>query len=320
MGEITSIPVAVGAVVVGLVLLVVAADRLVVSAVRISQAIGVSAILIGALVVGLGTSLPELLVSALASIDGRIDVAMANVVGSNIANVSLVLGFAAIVAPVAASGLTLRREGVLMFVSLIALTAVLWDSNVEVWEGGALVAGLVVAVYFLVRWSMYDAATETEAAAEIQEMVERSRGPLILEIVIGFGALVVTVAAANFLLEGSLAIGREVGLTDAFLGVMLGVGTSLPELATATAAIRRRESDLVVGNVLGSNIFNSFAVAGTAGLAGGGLLTDLDRPLLLVMLGAALLAGVFSRTGLRLGRIEGLLLVAAFVAFAILSY
>ena len=320
MGEITALPVAIGAVVVGLVLLVVAADRLVVSAVRISQAMGISAILIGALVVGLGTSLPELLVSVLASIEGRIDVAMANVVGSNIANVSLVLGFAAMVAPVAASRLTLRREGVLMVGALVALSAVLWDLNVEAWEGGALVAGLVVAIYFLVRWSMYDAATETEAAAELQEMVERSRGPIILEVVIGFGALVVTVAAANFLLEGSLAIGREVGLSDAFLGVMLGVGTSLPELATATAAIRRRESDLVVGNVLGSNIFNSLAVAGTAGLAGGGRLMDLDRPLLLLMLGSALLAGVFSRTGLKLGRFEGLVLCGAFIAFAILSY
>jgi cation:H+ antiporter len=320
MTEITSIPLAVVAVVFGLVLLMVASDRLVVSAVRISQAIGVSAILIGALVVGLGTSLPELLVSVLASIEDRIDIAMANVVGSNIANVSLVLGFAAIVAPVAASRLTLRREGVLMLAALVVLTIFLWDRNVEVWEGGVLVGGLVVAVYFLVRWSMYDAATETEAAAEIEEMVAGTRGPIILEIVIGFGALVVTVAAANFLLEGSLAIGREIGLSDAFLGVMLGVGTSLPELATATAAIRRRESDLVVGNVLGSNIFNSFAVAGAAGLAGGGILTDLDRPLLLIMLTAALLAGVFSRTGLRLTRVEGLLLVAGFVAFAVLSY
>ena len=320
MTEITSIPVAVVAVVLGLVLLMAASDRLVVSAVRISQAIGVSAILIGALVVGLGTSLPELLVSVLAAIDDRVDVAMANIVGSNIANVSLVLGFAAIVAPVAASRLTLRREGVLMFGALIALTAVLWDSEFEVWEGGLLAAAMVLAIYFLVRWSMFDAAKETEAAAEIEEMVEGSRGPLVLEIVIGFGALVITVAAANFLLQGALTIGREVGLSDTFLGVMLGVGTSLPELATATAAIRRRESDLVVGNVLGSNIFNSLAVAGFAGLAGGGVLQDLDRELLIVMLGAALLAGIFSRTSLRLGRVEGIVLVAAFLGFTVLSY
>jgi cation:H+ antiporter len=196
----------------------------------------------------------------------------------------------------------------------------LWDGNVEVWEGGVLVGGLVIAIYYLVRWSMYDAATETEAAAEIEQMVEGSRGPLVLEIVIGFGALVVTVVAANFLLEGALTIGREIGLSDAFLGVMLGVGTSLPELATATAATRRRESDLVVGNVLGSNIFNSFAVAGAAGLAGGGILTDLGRPLLVLMLGAAILAGTFSRTGLRLARLEGIVLVLGFLAFTVLSY
>jgi cation:H+ antiporter len=320
MGEITSMPLAIAAVLTGLTLLMLASDRLVVSAVRVSQAIGVSAILIGALVVGLGTSLPELLVSVLASIEDRIDVAMANVVGSNIANVTLVLGFAAVVAPVAASRLTLRREGVLMFFALTGLTTVLWDGNVEVWEGGMLLAGMVIAIYFLVRWSMYDAATEAAAAAEIEEMVDRSRGPIVLEIVIGFGALVVTVVAANFLLEGGLAIGREVGLTDAFLGVMLGVGTSLPELATAVAAIRRRESDLVVGNVLGSNIFNSLAVAGAAGAAGGGILMDLDQPLLLLMLAAALVAGIFSRTGLRLGRIEGVLLVIGFLLFTVASY
>ena len=320
MGEITSTPLAVVAVLIGLVLLMMASDRLVESAVRISQAIGVSAILIGALVVGLGTSLPELLVSVLASIEGRLDVAMANVVGSNIANVTLVLGFASIVAPVAASRLTLRREGVLMFGSLLALTAVLWDGRVERWEGAALVAGMAVAVYYLIRWSMYDAAAESAAAAEIEELVDRSRGPVILEIVIGFGALVVTVAAASFLLEGSLAIGREIGLSDTFLGVMLGVGTSLPELATATAAIRRRESDLVVGNVLGSNIFNSLAVAGTAGIVGGSVLRDLRPELLLVMLGAAIVAGLFSRTGLKLGRVEGVLLVAAFAVFTVLSY
>jgi cation:H+ antiporter len=320
LGEITSMPLAIVAVIAGLTLLMLASDRLVVSAVRVSQAIGVSAILIGALVVGLGTSLPELLVSVLATIEDRIDVAMANVVGSNIANVTLVLGFAAMVAPVAAARLTLRREGVLMVFALIGLSAVLWDGNVEVWEGGMLLAGMVVAVYFLVRWSMYDAATEVEAAAEIEEMVDRPRGPIMLEIIIGFGALVVTVVAANFLLEGGIAIGQEIGLSDSFLGVMLGVGTSLPELATATAAIRRRESDLVVGNVLGSNIFNSLAVAGAAGAAGGGVLMDLDRPLLLLMLAAAILAGLFSRTGLRLGRVEGLILVAGFFVFTVVSY
>ena len=319
MGEITSLPLAIAAVGVGLTLLMLASDRLVVSAVRISQAIGVSAILIGALVVGLGTSLPELLVSVLASFEDRIDVAMANVVGSNIANVSLVLGVAAIVAPVTASTLTLRREGVLMVAALLGLTGVLWDGVVEVWEGGLLLAGLVIALYLLVRWSMYDAATEAAASAEIEELVERSRGPLVLEVVIGFGALVVTILAANFLLEGALTIGLEVGLSDAFLGVMLGVGTSLPELATAIAAIRRHESDLVVGNVLGSNIFNSLAVAGAAGAAGGGILQDLDRPMLLIMLAAAVTAGVFARTGRTLTRIEGIGLVAAFVVLIVVS-
>lgn len=126
------------AVVGGLLLLIFASDRLVVAAVRLSEALGISAVLIGALVVGLGTSMPEMLVSALASANGEVEIAMANVVGSNIANVTLVLGVAAIIAAIVAEWRILRREGVLMLTSLLALTAVLYDQEIERWEGGAL--------------------------------------------------------------------------------------------------------------------------------------------------------------------------------------
>jgi cation:H+ antiporter len=307
------------AVIAGLVLLILASDRLVVAAVRVSQAFGVSAILIGALVVGLGTSLPELLVSALAAVDNRLDVAMANVVGSNVANVTLVLGTAALVAPVAAKTITVRREGVLMLASLIGLSAVLAGGVVDVWEGGLLLLGLGAALYLLIRWSMLDAAAEAAMSAEVEEILERGERSIVSELVVGVLALVTTVFSANLLLRGALTIGEEIGLSDAFLGIMLGVGTSLPELATAMAAIRRRESDLVVGNVLGSNIFNSLAVAGTAGVIGPATLVELQPPAVWTMLGAAVVAGFFSRTG-RLIRLEGGILVAGFLAFSYLSY
>jgi len=309
------------AVIGGLLLLIFASDRLVVAAVRLSEALGISAVLIGALVVGLGTSMPEMLVSALASADGEIEIAMANVVGSNIANVTLVLGVAAIISAIVAEMRILRREGVLMLASLLALTAVLYDQEVERWEGGALLFGFVVAVYLLIRWSMNDAETVSLAEAEVKEMVGGEHN-VAWEALMGTVTLVLTVLGARLLLGGALDIGEEIGLSDTFLGVMLGVGTSLPELATATAAIRRRESDLVVGNVLGSNLFNSLAVAGLAGVVGPGLLPGLPIPALWVMVGVSVLAGIFARTGTRgrIVRFEGVVLVLIFLGFTVLAF
>jgi cation:H+ antiporter len=296
----------------GLVVLVVAADRLVVSAVRVSRAFGLSAVMIGALVVGLGTSLPELLVSALAAREGRLDVAMANVVGSNVANVTLVLGGAAIVAPVVATARVLRREGTIMLAGVTALALVLADDIVGRIEAFGLVAAMVVAAYLILHWSRDGGAIESE----VTSMAGPAAGNAIAELVIGFIALIATVAGADLLLDGALDIGTRLGWSATFLGLLLGVGTSLPEFATAIASARRGESDLVLGNVLGSNLFNSLAVAGAAGLIWPARLEGIGAPALALMLGSALVAGAFSRTGGRIVRLEGIVLIAVFLAFA----
>jgi cation:H+ antiporter len=197
---------------------------------------------------------------------------------------------------------------------------VLLDGTVEAYEGGALAFGLLVALYLLIRWSLGDAAAEVAVEAELEEMIAGTQGSALRELAVGFVAIGLTVFAANLLLQGSLAIGRRMDLGDGFLGIMLGVGTSLPELATSIAAVRRREPDLVIGNVLGSNIFNSLAVAGVAGLVGAGALSDLTTTAVWVMVALCLAAGWFSHTGLRLVRVEGGVLVAAFLAFTVSSY
>ncbi len=308
------------AVLVGLALLMIAADRLVVAAVHVSRAIGVSAILIGALIIGLGTSIPELMVSVLAAAEDNLDVAMANVVGSNIANVTLVLGAATLIAPVGARLRTLNREGVLMLLSVFALFAVLLDGEVTVFEGVLLLVGLLVALYLLVRWSIAEPGSDPAGeAAVIEAVTERARS-VALQVAIGLGALAVTIYAAGLLLDGALEIGAELELSDAFLGVMLGVGTSLPELATALASIRRGESDLVVGNVLGSNLFNSLAVAGSAAVLGSGSLLDLGATSLWLMVGSCVAAGFMLRTGQQIVRREGLLLLVFFFVFATATY
>lgn len=308
------------AVVIGLVLLVIAADRLVVSAVRVSSALGISAILVGALIVGLGTSLPELLVSAFAGVDDEVDVAMANVVGSNITNVTLVLGTAAIVGSVRLRRRTLRREGVLMLISVVALALVLADSQVESWEGWLLLVGMIAAMYFLIRWSTSDSENPAGIDQDAPPAMDAGGRSVGVDVLFGVVALAVTIFAADLLLNGALDLGAELGLGDAFLGVLLGVGTSIPELATALASVRRRESDLVVGNVIGSNLFNSLAVAGTGATLGSGPLQDLDSTALWVMIGSVLLAGLMSRTGGRLARGEGIVLLGVFATFLFLAY
>jgi cation:H+ antiporter len=300
-------------VVLGLILLMGASDRFVESAVRLARTLGVSIVLIGALIVGLGTSLPELLVSVIASVDGNIDVAMANVTGSNVANVTLVLGAAALAAPIMSRTLILRREGVLMFLAVLGLTAVLWDGQVYRWEGGLLLLGMAITLVLLIHWS----GSDPDGIVELDEDEKHS---VPGELLIGLAALTVTIFAARLLLNGALDLGERWGLGEAFLGVMLGVGTSLPELATTMAAVRRHESDLVIGNVLGSNLFNSLAVAGTAAVAGPGPLVDLARPALVVMVGVIGLAGWFAWNDRKVVRREGILLLIIFVVFAVLSY
>lgn len=298
---------------IGLILLMGASDRFVESAVRLARTLGVSIVLIGALIVGLGTSIPELLVSAIASVDGKVDVAMANVTGSNVANLSLVLGAAALATPIMSRTKILRREGVVMLVALSGLTAILWDKQVGRLEGVALLVGMVVALGLLIRW----ASTDTDGIIQLDDDEAHS---VPGELLIGLAALAITVFAARLLLTGALDLGERFGLGEAFLGVLLGIGTSLPELATTLAAVRRHESDLIIGNVLGSNLFNSLAVAGTAAVAGPGLLTDLGRPSLVIMLVVAIAAGWFAWNDQKVTRVEGGVLLGVFFVFTIFSY
>ena len=298
----------------GLVLLTLGADRFVLSAARLSRAWGLSPILIGALIVGLGTSAPELLVSALAAARGELDLAVGNVVGSNTANVTLVLGATALVAPVVSRITTVRREGGLMFLAVAAFSIILIDLEMGAIEATGLVAGMLVAALLLIRWSAADSRRGL-----LEDPIGESDGQAIFvprEIIMGMGTLALTLLGADFLVRGASSLAEEVGMSDAFVGlVIVSVGTSLPELATALAAARRGETDLVLGNVLGSNLFNTLFVAGIAGLIGPGQVDDTFGIAAGFMVAAAFVAGLFVITGRRLVRWEGAVLLAVFVAF-----
>jgi cation:H+ antiporter len=302
----------------GLVLLALAADRLVLSATRLARAWGLSPVLIGALVVGLGTSAPELLVSTLAAARGEIDLAVGNIVGSNTANVTLVLGAAALVVPVAARLQTIRREGALMFLGVLAFGASLWNLWIGRLEAAGLLVGMLVGGALLVWWARSDVRSGampggTEAAPADPVSVSRESALAVV-------MLALTLAGAEFLVRGAAGLADELGISSAFVGlVIVSVGTSLPELATALAAARRGETDLILGNILGSNLFNSLMVAGVAGLAGPGAVDDTFRGATLFMIASGLLAWFFVATGRRLVRWEGMVLLSVFVAFVVVS-
>jgi len=299
--------------VVGLGLLTFAADRFVLSASRVSTALGLSPILVGALVIGLGTSAPEMLVSALAAARGEIDLALGNVVGSNTANLTLVLGVTALVTPIVSRLETVRREGALMFLSLAAFTLLLWNLKLSRVESLGLLVAMFVAVVMLILWSNSD--SRAGRAPKLSDE-EEWKGSLRPEVWMGVGALAFTLLGADLLVRGASDLADDLGVSSAFVGlVIVSIGTSLPELATALAAARRGQTDLVLGNVLGSNLFNTLAVAGIAGLVGPGVADETFHNALVVMVIAGAVAGLFAFTGRKVDRWEGAMLLVLFLAF-----
>lgn len=303
--------------IVGLALLTLAADRFVVAAAHVSSALGLSPILIGALVIGLGTSAPEMLVSGLAAARGEIDIALGNVVGSNTANLTLVLGSAALVAPIVSRLRTITREGGLMLLSMAVFAVLLWNLELSRVESIALLLGMVVAAGLLIWWSASDARAGRSPIPD-PEAIEW-RGPIRREVLLGIGMLLLTLLGADMLVRGASGLAEDLGISSAFVGlVIVSVGTSLPELATALAAARRGQTDLVLGNVLGSNLFNTLAVAGIAGMVGPGQAADAFHEALILMIVAGVAAGAFSwHSPIR--RWEGAILLTIFLGFVTIA-
>ena len=291
----------------------------------------ISPIVVGAVIVGFGTGAPELLVSSVAAARGSLDLAIGNVVGSNMANVTLVLGVAGIIAKPAVVPRVIRREAPLALASVILL-AVLVQGGLTRREGLVLIVGLIGALGVMLRSTeetapvdeQLDASPDHDLVEETEEFIEEEGEELgdiiaapksrdLRRVVVG---LVATVAGAQVLVVAAQRIAEEFDLSGGFVGITLvAIGTSLPELVTAIQSARRHETALLAGNVLGSNIFNSTAVAGAAALIGPGRLDDpgLTTVACGAMVGIAALAWIFLGAGGRLRRWEGLVLVAVYV-------
>jgi cation:H+ antiporter len=200
-----------------------------------------------------------------------------------------------------------------MLGSVTLLGAFLMTGSVGRIEGAILLFAMAVALIALLRWSKGD-----DSQADVDSIVaDESRLPL--EVVYGIVALIATVVAGRVLLTGVVGVGEELGFSVLFMGVLTGVGTSLPELSAAASAARRKQTDIVLGNVLGSNTFNSLGVAGLAAVIGPGDVGSLGTPIILLMVGVALAAGIFAFTKQRISKTEGVILLAVFVVYAVLS-
>jgi cation:H+ antiporter len=305
--------------VLGLVVLTYASDQFVVGAARVARVLRLSPILIGAVVIGFGTSAPEMLVSGLAGAQGSLDIGVGNIIGSNVANLSLVLGIAALITPIVVRSPVLKREAPIALVATLVFAVVVQGGLAG---GEAVILGVVLVVGL--GLIITGARRGDEAfTAEVDGFLTETPPSLPRESVRTVVGLLVTLGSAQVLVVSATTIARELGLAEGFVGLtIVAIGTSLPELATAVQAARRAETDLIVGNLLGSNLFNAAAVGAVAALAGPGELDDpnLTGMAVVLMVGIAILATVFMTTGRRVARWEGgALLVIYAVAVPLLA-
>jgi cation:H+ antiporter len=295
--------------VIGLVLLTFAADQLVVGAGRLATRWGVSPVVVGVVVIGLGTSAPEFVVSGLAAARGDAGLALGNLVGSNIINVTLILGVAGIVAPIAVHSSVPRREAPLTAGAVLIL-AVFALAGLGRAGGAVLGVAAVAAAVLLVRLSRTPAADPM--AGEVEVFLDRMPAPhTAKEVVRAVAGLVGTLAGAQLLVVTAADAAGRLGVPPAVIGLtIVAFGTSLPELVTAIQAQRRHEGDLLVGNLLGSNLFNSLVGGAVVGLAERGAPARLGAPILAAMVATTLLAWLVLRRHHQVSRAEaGLLLV-----------
>ncbi len=315
--------------VVGLALLIGGAESLVRGAARLATAIGISPLIVGLTVVSFSTSSPELAVGLQSALAGQADIALGNVIGSNIFNILLILGLSALIAPLFVDQQLIRLDVPLM-IGVSALPLILGlDGVIGRGDGLLLFAGIVAYIVFVVWQSRRESTqVQTEYAQEYcQEAVQaRSARQLALNIaliVVGLGMLVL---GSRWMLEGAVALARAFGLSELIIGLtIVSIGTSLPEIAASVVASLRGERDIAVGNIIGSNLFNILAILGiTAAAAPGGVAVpaealSFDIP---VMIAVAVICLPIFFTGFIIERWEGALFLSyyiAYTAFLILS-
>ncbi len=302
----------------GFALLIWSADRFVMGAAALARNLGVSPLFIGLTIVGFGTSAPEILVSAMASLQGNPGLAIGNALGSNIANIGLILGITALVVPLAVNSDVLRKEYPILLVVSTVGYVVLMDGNLGRLDGAILLSGLFISLFLLVIITQHRQKGDP-LALEFNEEIpsDLSTGKSILWFCIG---LVVLLIGSRMLVTGAVDIARAFGVSDLVIGLtIVAVGTSLPELATSITGALKGEHELAVGNIIGSNLYNLLAVLPIPGLLSPGAVESevlsRDMPLLLMLTLALYLMGTGRKGKGSINRLEGFVLLLVFVVY-----
>ncbi|MFW6093787.1 MAG: calcium/sodium antiporter [Pseudomonadota bacterium] len=296
----------------GMVLLYFGAEGLVRGSVSLARHFKLTPLAIGLTVVAFGTSMPELVVSVGGALSGAAAIAAGNVVGSNVANIALILGLSALLHPLTVNARVVRVEVPVMVSVTLAGIVLLRDQMLGRVEGALLITGLLVYTVWILRAARRQTAGTVHAEVLPSEMgTQRSLAFVI-------GGLTLLVAGARLLVSGGVSLAEALGVSEAVIGLtIVAVGTSLPELATSVLAAARREGDIAVGNIVGSNIFNLLGILGAASLARPLDGTGMSAVDLGVMLALGLLLLPLARTGWRLGRVEGGLLFAGYAGYLV---
>ncbi len=310
-------------IIVGLALLTFGADRFVEGAAAAASNFGISPLLVGLIVVGFATSAPELLVAGVASMNGNPTLAVGNAIGSNIANIGLVLGVTAAVMPFTVHSRALLREFPIMFVCIGLAGLLCWDGYLSFTDGTILLAGLI-ALLGVTTWLGVNDKSDDTLGVEMEERLAdgMSSAQAFSWLIVGLGMLLF---GSNSLVEGAVTVARQFGVSDLVIGLtIVAIGTSLPELAASVASALKGEPDIALGNVIGSNMFNILGVVSVPGLlaptALDAVVMTRDFPVMVGLSFVLLAVAIGWRGNGRINRFEGLGLLLAFVAYQYLLF
>jgi cation:H+ antiporter len=304
----------------GLTLLLFSAGWFIQGASTLAEKLRIPPLIIGMIIIGFGTSTPELLVSTQAALEGNHGLAIGNAVGSNITNIALILGLTAVLAPIAVQSIVVRRELPILLVATLLLFFLVRDAHLSRFDAGCLMAAFTLVM----AWTFYQAKqTPDDALAEDvkQELGGTSMGSWKAAFLM-VGGLILLMLSSRLLVWSAVKLATALGVNDLLIGLtIVALGTSLPELASSVMVARKGEHDLALGNVLGSNLFNTLVVVGVAGLAKPiqvlPNVLKLDLPVLLLVTGTLLLVSFGIKGPGRINRFEGFMFLGGFGVYTL---
>lgn len=317
----------------GFIILLSGGELLVRGSVRVAQIAGMSPLLIGLTLVGFGTSAPELVTSVQAAMSGSPGIAVGNIVGSNIANIMLILGVSAALSPIVVSTNALYRDGMIVLLSAIIFNGIGIMLPLSRPVGAVLFMLLLAYLYYAYKQERTTASTEGHTAAydkaEALEEIDADTNPkqarllktyrtdVATALMTAIGGMLLVIAGGKVLVEAAVSIARTYDVSEAVIGLtIVSIGTSMPELATSAVAALRKHSDVALGNIMGSDLYNTFGIGGATGLLSPTIIPDeIVRYDNLVMLAATFAMLIMARTGYRLSRLEGSALLGCYAVY-----